>query len=296
MSGYGPIRYRLWSGPGIGYIPLQRRSVVNFFCCRIWTSAKFACSVEGMAAVPRYRPGRGRMLITRAPCLYPGCRRVVDERPAGGGRQRLFCGQDCRANFANIQRQLTSAAAQTHESMEVSEDPGQRATLARNLELTEWHLLRFPELRSPRLASARLTGVPAPADAAVQAVRGVRDTEPTEPTARDPRAAAQPGWAPPVEVPEDLTEMRGEIDVVVHLPGSVYSSGSGPARGFNLAHENERIEFYEIVLTNATAAQITEYLNVNELIRLWPKMWLPPHVVRAWVDTIPFPCRSGKSG
>ena len=107
-------------------------------------------------------------------------------------------------------------------------------------------------------------------------------------------APATSGWSAPVEVPADLAQLRGPTSGIVHLPGMVYGSGAGPRRGFNLDDDGERVEFYEIVLANGTASQIAEYLDVNELIRLWPSLWLPPHVQRAWASSIPFPCRASR--
>ena len=98
------------------------------------------------------------------------------------------------------------------------------------------------------------------------------------------------GFRRPVEVPRDLGALRGPTSGVVRLPGSVYSSGAGPQRWFNLADEGERVEFYEIVLVGATAEQMESLLEVNELVRLWPRLWLPPHVQQAWATVIPFPC------
>lgn len=93
-------------------------------------------------------------------------------------------------------------------------------------------------------------------------------------------------------MPVDLTALRGPLGVVVHLPNSIYASGAGSERGFDLRDELHRIEFYETVLSNGTAEQIAEYLNVNELIRLWARLWLPAKVQAAWADTIPFPGRA----
>jgi DNA-binding XRE family transcriptional regulator len=95
------------------------------------------------------------------------------------------------------------------------------------------------------------------------------------------------GWSRPVEVPANLSRLRGRTGGVVRLPLSVYSSGAGPEREFNLGDERERTYFYEIVLTNGTADDICRYLNINELLRLWPKLWLPRHVRRAWASILP---------
>lgn len=112
-----------------------------------------------MVAVPRYRPGRGRNLATRAPCLYPGCRRYVDELPTGGGRPRMFCSDDCRANFSNIQRQMTKLVADLTIKVEDARDEHRR-DLARDLARADWHLARF---RHPDVTTyVRGTTVPNP--------------------------------------------------------------------------------------------------------------------------------------
>jgi hypothetical protein len=69
---------------------------------------------------------------------------------------------------------------------------------------------------------------------------------------------------------------------LVRLPLRVYASGQGPARGFDMSNEAERIELYEIVLTGGTAEDICRYVNREELLRLWPRLWLPRHVRQVW--------------
>jgi hypothetical protein len=49
-----------------------------------------------------------------------------------------------------------------------------------------------------------------------------------------------------------------------------------------MSNGTERIELYEIVLTDGTAEDIRRYLNREELLRLWPRPWLPPHVRQVW--------------
>ena len=90
------------------------------------------------------------------------------------------------------------------------------------------------------------------------------------------------GWRRPVAVVADLADLRGPLSGVVRLPLHVYASGQGPARGFDMASEAERIELYEIVLTDGTAEDISRYVNREELLRLWLRLWLPPHVRQVW--------------
>ena len=90
------------------------------------------------------------------------------------------------------------------------------------------------------------------------------------------------GWRRPVALPADLAELRGTLTGMVRLPLSIYASGQGPARSFDLSNEAERIELYEIVLTDGTAEDVCRYVNREELLRLWPRLWLPPQVRRVW--------------
>lgn len=90
------------------------------------------------------------------------------------------------------------------------------------------------------------------------------------------------GWTRPVAVPADLRSLRGELGGVVRLPLTVYSSGTGPDYAFDLADEAERRSFYELVLTEGHVEDVCRYLDLAELVRLWPTLFLPAHVRRAW--------------
>jgi len=89
------------------------------------------------------------------------------------------------------------------------------------------------------------------------------------------------GWRQPVTV-VDVVELHGPLDGVVHLPLRVYSSGMGPAEAFDLADEAQRIALYQIVLSDGDEDALRSYINGAELRRLWPRLWLSPHVRRAW--------------
>ena len=90
------------------------------------------------------------------------------------------------------------------------------------------------------------------------------------------------GWSRPVSVPEDLDLLRGGLAGEVRLPLGLYSSGQGPDRVFDLGEEAQRIELYEIVLTNGAEYDVCRYVDRHELVRLWARLWLPDHVRRAW--------------
>ena len=90
------------------------------------------------------------------------------------------------------------------------------------------------------------------------------------------------GWSRPVSVPEDLDRLHGGLAGEVRLPIGLYSSGQGSDRAFDLGEEAERIELYEIVLTNGAEDDVCRYVDRRELVRLWARLWLPDHVRRAW--------------
>ncbi len=90
------------------------------------------------------------------------------------------------------------------------------------------------------------------------------------------------GWSRPVFSIVDLEQMHGPLSGLVHLPLAVYSSGAGPAEQFDFADPDDRRAAYQIVLTSGDADDAARLLDAGELLRLWPSMWLPAHVRRAW--------------
>ena len=90
------------------------------------------------------------------------------------------------------------------------------------------------------------------------------------------------GWSAPVAVPGDLLSLRGPRTGVVRLPLRVYSSGAGPAQEFDLDDPAARASLYAIVLENGDEDDVAAWVDLGELRRLWPTLWLSPHVRRAW--------------
>lgn len=90
------------------------------------------------------------------------------------------------------------------------------------------------------------------------------------------------GWQRPVAVPDDLSALHGPTTGRVRLPLHVYSSGMGPGREFNLSVEAEQVELYQIVLTEGRLADVCRLINADALVKLWPRLWLSPHVRAAW--------------
>lgn len=67
---------------------------------------------------------------------------------------------------------------------------------------------------------------------------------------------------------------------VVELPLRLYWS-DGHNR-FDLGDESERRLLYQIVLTEGSANDVREFLDLATLLRIWDQLWLPAAVHDAW--------------
>jgi hypothetical protein len=93
------------------------------------------------------------------------------------------------------------------------------------------------------------------------------------------------GWRRPVALPDDIDHPGIEkAQGLVRLPPHI--SWSGPDTLWDLNDPGQRLQVYEIVLTEGTDDDVRRFIDVDELIRLWPRMWLSPHVRTAWCDHI----------
>ena len=91
------------------------------------------------------------------------------------------------------------------------------------------------------------------------------------------------GWRRPVAVPGDvddptLTKAHG----VVELPVHVY--WSSPDRVWDLDDERQRIQVYQLVLTEGTDDDVRRFVKLDELVSLWSRLYLSPHVRQAWCE------------
>jgi hypothetical protein len=57
---------------------------------------------------------------------------------------------------------------------------------------------------------------------------------------------------------------------------------SGPPRHYDLADRKDRARVYEQVLSEGTDDDVRFYVDVDDLIDLWPDLVLPQHVRVAW--------------
>jgi hypothetical protein len=86
----------------------------------------------------------------------------------------------------------------------------------------------------------------------------------------------------------DLASLRGPAQGTVELPLWLYWSGPSPA--FDLGNPFLRRWLYEIVLREARRPEdLTSYLDAGTLTALWPELYLPPGVRRAWEEHHPVP-------
>lgn len=86
-------------------------------------------------------------------------------------------------------------------------------------------------------------------------------------------------------LPEDVDEpgtqkTRGTVMLPLHV------LWSGHERTWDLSDRRQRIQVYEMVLTEGTADDVRRFIEVDELIDLWSDLWLAPHVKAAWSDHI----------
>jgi len=101
-----------------------------------------------------------------------------------------------------------------------------------------------------------------------------------------PRARYQsrPGRSAVVAV--SLSDLRGPAEGTVELPLRLF--WSSPDRTFDLSVPFMLKSMYEIVLGEASRPEdLATYLEGDTLIALWPQLYLPKGVRRAWEDRHP---------
>jgi len=94
------------------------------------------------------------------------------------------------------------------------------------------------------------------------------------------------GWQRPVAVVATLDELCGTDSGVVDLPLRLAWTAPAGRNTYDLADEHDRRMLYEVVLTEGTIDDVRHYVDGAELVRLWSRLWLSPHVRRAWEPLI----------
>jgi hypothetical protein len=95
---------------------------------------------------------------------------------------------------------------------------------------------------------------------------------------------ARPGRR--VVVVRDLASLRGPARGTVVLPLRLY--WSPPGRVFDLGKPHSLQAMYQFVLGEADNAEdLTAYLNADVLAAVWPDLFLPKGIRRAWEEHHP---------
>ncbi|RSM57643.1 hypothetical protein DMB66_32370 [Actinoplanes sp. ATCC 53533] len=92
-------------------------------------------------------------------------------------------------------------------------------------------------------------------------------------------------YAKPLVIADDLTLLRGQTTGTVTLPRHLDWSGSA---NYDLGSPGRIVDLYRTVLIEATKpTDLHAFLDQAILTRLWPSLWLPSDLRRAWEDRFP---------
>lgn len=84
----------------------------------------------------------------------------------------------------------------------------------------------------------------------------------------------------------NLADLRGPAEGTVELPLRLY--WSSPDRTFDLDKPFMRRSMYETVLVEASRPEdLASYLHGDTLVAVWPELYLPRDVRRAWEERHP---------
>lgn len=94
-----------------------------------------------------------------------------------------------------------------------------------------------------------------------------------------------------IVVAPELSALRGPTSGIHQLP--LHLDSSAPA-SYDFADPHRRALAYRIVLAEAAAeSDLTTWLEQDTLVALWPDLYLPRPVRRAWEDRHPELARRG---
>ncbi len=106
----------------------------------------------------------------------------------------------------------------------------------------------------------------------------------TQPDVSRARYESRPGRR--AVVAASLADLRGPAEGTVELP--IWLFWSSPDHTFDLGNQDMRVWLYQTVLREASRPEdLTEYLDGDTLIALWPDLYLPRGVRQAWEEQHP---------
>ena len=88
----------------------------------------------------------------------------------------------------------------------------------------------------------------------------------------------------PVLVPESLDALQGPTRGVVTLPTWIDWT---PRKTYNIDDKFDRAAFYQVVISEATPAEMDQYLDRETLIRTWPSIGISQKTAKVWEETFP---------
>lgn len=100
-------------------------------------------------------------------------------------------------------------------------------------------------------------------------------------------ASVRPGWETrPVAIPDDVDDPAiVKASGRVRLPRHVYWSGEDPqGKEWDLDDPRQRELVYRMVMIEGGHDDVRRFIDVDELIAMWPDLFLPKRVRRAWED------------
>lgn len=88
----------------------------------------------------------------------------------------------------------------------------------------------------------------------------------------------------PIVLPDSLDELTGPQTGIITLPTSVDWT---PRKSYNLDDKYDRADFYNIVLREASAEQMADWLNKDTLVRTWPTIAVHGKLADTWEAQFP---------
>lgn len=87
----------------------------------------------------------------------------------------------------------------------------------------------------------------------------------------------------PVAIPDDVDDPTiRKASGVVQLP--LHVAWSEPPLAYDLSRRADRLRVYEQVLREGTEDDVRNYIDVDELARVFDELVLPPYVRAAWSE------------
>jgi hypothetical protein len=85
----------------------------------------------------------------------------------------------------------------------------------------------------------------------------------------------------PVAIPENFEQSSVEPGATrTQLPRHIW--WSDPPLVFDLTKEKDRNRLYELVLTEGSEDDVSQFIDFQTLLRIWPELFLPRYVRRQW--------------